>query len=387
MDNSQCIEVVEELNRRFELLEHEARSGGRGKWFVFLKKQSIIRRLDNVAPMNWQTKIISSVRVDDRVEVVMEMTIGDITRSYDGVSEDNRSKSKDGKPDVLYPLNTAKAASTDAFKRVASMFGIGLYLQDCPKIQASNESGALAIFTKWYNGSDIDKQPTSQQGAEVKWPSKKQVEWVMGQLGNENEGLSQTEILQLAGVTALDDGDGWRKYEDAPAAVAAIRAAFDAQLDNDNVDEPDNETITSNGNVVFAWKRYFIGGNGKQTYLELATVKPGNVNPDDEIPFAMARAYGRSTDFKTMIGDKLYADNGLAKYDTALKSTPWTKLKVPLGLVYEETEFYNTVTGLVKDDKGVMDDDLQEHKSSHDGLDESDYYFAPGEYDGDSIPF
>ena len=151
MDNSQRQEMVLQLGDRFDLDEHEVRKGGSGKWFVYLKNLAIIYRLDSIAPMGWQTKIMSTTRIDDRVEVVMEMTIGDITRSYDGVAEDNRRKGKDGKPDVLFPLNTAKAATTDAFKRVASMFGIGLYLQACGTIQASNDKDAFRAFAKWYN--------------------------------------------------------------------------------------------------------------------------------------------------------------------------------------------------------------------------------------------
>ena len=92
--------IVEKLNARFELAEHEVRTGGSGKWFVYLKKDAIIRRLDSVVPMGWGTKIISSLRTNDRVEVVMEMTIKDITRSYDGVAEDNRRKGKGDKPEA-----------------------------------------------------------------------------------------------------------------------------------------------------------------------------------------------------------------------------------------------------------------------------------------------
>jgi len=130
--------------------------------------------------------------------------------------------------------------------------------------------------------------------------------------------------------------------------------------------------------ATFAYVRYFIGGDGKKKYLELATSKPGN-----DVPVTIVRAYGRSTDFEIMVGD-LYGANDFQRYDDMTRSTPYRKLKHPMYLEYDKTKFYTTITGLgvidsgevaVEVDRGVMDD-------SSEG-DFGDHNIHPG----DDIPF
>ena len=362
-------EDIQALRKPFPLEFHSVREGPSNKdktkcmWFVYLDRNAIAERLDDLFPGEWEFTMTEPIERAKHFSSVGRLVIKGIVREFNGAQEiDTNSWGK--------AWDDEKGCGTDTFRRVASMWGIGAYLSKAPDAwtpkpdknnwdaQKAAKAEVLKRLGSWL--SNTRKRPASngeqvESTTEVKWPTKEQVGWVIDQFGNENEGLSQTEIFKLAKVSSFDDGDGWRKYDDAQAAVLHIQATFDAQLDNDNNDSVDG-TVTSNGsNAVFAWKRYFVGDNGKKKYLELATVKPGNVKPDDEISFVMARAYGRSTDFKTMIGT-LYDDNGLAKYETALKSTPWTKLKAPLGLVYEETKFYNTVTGMVKEE--VVEGDI-----------------------------
>ncbi len=341
--------IVEKLNARFELAEHEVRTGGSGKWFVYLKKDAIIRRLDSVVPMGWGTKIISSLRTNDRVEVVMEMTIKDITRSYDGVAEDNRRKAKDGKPEVLFPLNTAKAACTDAFKRVASMFGVGLYLQSCDTIQASNEQAASKVFEQWYN-----KQSDGWANANTIKPIFEKFRAME---------FTDGDIIDLANIIDWKDFAGWNKFASAKAAEEAIERGLDRALTEGNTTVietgiPENDEFAPapaseyDGSVdlntfvaTFTHIRYFYGDNGRQRYVELATAKPGN-----GVACVIARGYARSTEFKVMVGETWYDTNRLGDYDGKKRSTSYRKLIHELSLLYKKTEFYNTITGLGKDD-------------------------------------
>ena len=330
--------IVEKLNARFELAEHEVRTGGSGKWFVYLKKDAIIRRLDSVVPMGWGSKIISSLRTNDRVEVVMEMTIKDITRSYDGVAEDNRRKGKEGKPDTLFPLNTAKAASTDAFKRVASMFGVGLYLQSCGTIKASSEQAALKAFEQWYNRGT--GQP-HKEIAESLWPSRDTVNWVMDKFREQE--LSDKEILKLAGVKALDDGGGWRRYTGPNAAVTAMSAELD-HLVNEDAPHYDNGYVDT---------FHFMSYAGKRGNLQFSTFEPETGNDEHN---TIAVCYGGRGVITKWGGKELNEQLDLAQYDKIKGkniTSRFIKMVVPIEFYFEDdqsnSDFDFKVTGIKGD--------------------------------------
>lgn len=189
----------------------------------------------------------------------------------------------------------------------------------------------------------------------LRWAKKMAVKEIF--VGFREKGLTDNEIMGFAGVNKWNNYTQWGMYESQDDAIEHINTTWDAELNidevhtHDELDEfppdplgafdgstKDPDDAPESHNAVFHWKRYFVGDSGKKKYLELATEKPGT-----DVPPTIVRAYGRSTTFKKMIGDTLYDDNGLGRYDISEKSTPWTKLKAPLDLVWDETENYNTV--------------------------------------------
>lgn len=125
----------------FTLDEHEIREGSTSKdkkkiqWFTYIRREAIIERLDNLFFGEWESGFLNPDSPyqyhDKHVDCAMHLTIRGIRREYNG--------SQDGGG-----LNGAKGAATDAFKRVASQWGIGLYLQQSPQIWTENykdESG------------------------------------------------------------------------------------------------------------------------------------------------------------------------------------------------------------------------------------------------------
>lgn len=127
----------------FTLDEHEIREGATSKdkkkiqWFTYIRREAIIERLDNHFFGEWESGFINNQNPyqyhQNHVDCAMHLTIRGIRREYNG--------SQDGGG-----LNGAKGAATDAFKRVASQWGIGLYLQQSPQIWTENykdESGKI----------------------------------------------------------------------------------------------------------------------------------------------------------------------------------------------------------------------------------------------------
>lgn len=359
-------EDIQALREPFPVELHSVREGPANKdktkcmWFVYLDRHAIAERLDDLFPGEWDFTMTEPIKRDSHFSSVGRLAIRGIVREFNGAQEigtDNWSKAWDDE----------KGCGTDTFRRAASMWGIGAYLSKAPDTwtpkpdkknrdaQNTAKAEVLKRLETWlsntYNNDHLvsNSEQQSEQSIAIMWPSEETVAWVLDKFRKQE--LSDIEILKLAGVTAFDDGDGWRKYEDAPSAVLHIQAAFDAQLigigsdetspdpagaDDGSTDEPDN--TSESHNATFHWKRYFVGDSGGQKYLELATEKPGT-----DVPTAIVRAYGRSTTFKKMIGDTLYTDNALDKYDDKKRSQPWSKLNVPLDLVWNETGYYNTV--------------------------------------------
>lgn len=130
MDNT---ELVQLLYAPFQLHEHEIREGpakNKQQWFVYVRREAITKRLDLLFPLAWTTETISCQPNPNGFTVTLRLMIDGIGREYNG----------DGKDE--------KSAFTDAFKRVASMWGIGLYLQSTPPIW-TNGGFKTQIGTDW----------------------------------------------------------------------------------------------------------------------------------------------------------------------------------------------------------------------------------------------
>ena len=153
------IDYRHELYKRFELDEHEIREGGKAgtriQWFVYVRREAIQVRLDEFFFMNWQLTY-SNERVTDKfVTVSAALSINGVLKEYSGGSHPRGTDISE---------DTIKAAYTDAFKRAASMWGIGLYLQNTPRLMTAaypdkdwdakdaRENEAWEKFVAWYNG-------------------------------------------------------------------------------------------------------------------------------------------------------------------------------------------------------------------------------------------
>ena len=153
-----------QLYEPFDLADHEIREGPstpkKVRWFVYIRREAIQRRLDAVFPLQASigfSNPLEPYRVGKTgIECAMYIEINGVRREFNGVQEGS-------------DVNAYKGAATDALKRVASLWGMGLYLQSSPDLMTNkykDEKGnidwtkktnyeieAKRAFASWYNSS------------------------------------------------------------------------------------------------------------------------------------------------------------------------------------------------------------------------------------------
>jgi hypothetical protein len=138
------------LQRPFPAEQHMFTRG-----YVYLQEQAIMQRLNEIDPA-WSSSIVQIVHRDDQVTVHMSLTVKGVTRHNVGSSLVERGefekkvkgKVVPGVAPIIRETNEAeKGATTDALKRVARSFGIGLYILDIPTdIQKTERIEVLARY-------------------------------------------------------------------------------------------------------------------------------------------------------------------------------------------------------------------------------------------------
>lgn len=145
----------------FPIEEHNIREGSRNRaktkiqWFVYADRVAVQKRLDVLFPGEWEFNPLREHRDDKYMSVVAEIVIRGVRRGYNGGGSLNYSGD-------TFDEDTEKGAMTDTFRRVASLWGIGLYLYDGPQIwtdaypdgdwnaKRAIEADAKRQFADWY---------------------------------------------------------------------------------------------------------------------------------------------------------------------------------------------------------------------------------------------
>lgn len=115
------------LERPFLAQEIRQRDGGNGQVLDYVEGHTVIARLNEAFDGVWEFVIksfeISEVR--DEVLVVGRLTAGGVSKMQFGASTVTRSKTDNLPVSIADDL---KAAATDALKKCATLFGVGLHL-------------------------------------------------------------------------------------------------------------------------------------------------------------------------------------------------------------------------------------------------------------------
>lgn len=143
--------------------EHELRPRQDGEnwviWSVYIRREAITKRLDDMfGPFGWEFQV-----GDPLIE-------GKVVTHQGAIVINERRRDNNGGSTMGGDENAIKASLTDCFKRCASSWGIGLYLQNTPTIftnggirytegprkgktdnkkQAAAEKEARPLFEKW----------------------------------------------------------------------------------------------------------------------------------------------------------------------------------------------------------------------------------------------
>lgn len=149
---------IQALMEPFAQEEIETRQGARGKMLPYIAGENVIRRLIRACPEGFDFTIKSYTRHDYPARLVKdtgeyvdrELWVATVTVTIPGLG------SRDGVGVQVVDQGTSedmiKGAATDALKKAATVFGVGLELYDDPKPQQrpeqSNQPGPVAMITK-----------------------------------------------------------------------------------------------------------------------------------------------------------------------------------------------------------------------------------------------
>ena len=116
------------LTRAFTPQQIKTRPGQGGKSLNYIETHAVIARLNEAADFEWSFEVVKHDVLADEVIVLGKLTIDGISKMAFGGSSVTRDNS--GKEASL--ADDLKAAMSDAIKKTASLFGIGLELYGAP---------------------------------------------------------------------------------------------------------------------------------------------------------------------------------------------------------------------------------------------------------------
>lgn len=116
---------LELLNRPFSSQQIKKRKTSMGFTLEYIETHTVITRLNEVFAGQWSFKILDHKFLDDDVVVLGELTAEGVVKQQFGSCELSQ-EAEDGM--VLSMGDALKAAASDALKKAATLFGVGLHL-------------------------------------------------------------------------------------------------------------------------------------------------------------------------------------------------------------------------------------------------------------------
>jgi recombination DNA repair RAD52 pathway protein len=115
------------LERPFGPEQIKQREGNFGKMLDYIEGHAVIQRLNDAFDADWSFTIIRHdiLKETDEVIVIGQLNAGGIVKSQFGSSRITRARETG---DIISLSDDLKAAATDALKKAATLFGVGLHL-------------------------------------------------------------------------------------------------------------------------------------------------------------------------------------------------------------------------------------------------------------------
>lgn len=124
---------LETLTRPFVSSQIQSREGRGGKMNSYLETHSIITRLNEAFSGAWsfEVEVMAFPVSDAQILVKGRLTAGGVTKEQYGANEIDRRKGQSGEQGAPVSIgDDLKAAASDALKKCATLFGVGLELYE-----------------------------------------------------------------------------------------------------------------------------------------------------------------------------------------------------------------------------------------------------------------
>jgi len=125
---------LDALTRPFDPAQIRQREGRGGKMLDYLETHAVITRLNEAFSGAWSFEAVEYKTLEGEIVVRGRLTAQGITKEQFGSSDVHRHKGQDGEKGAPVSIgDDLKAAASDALKKAATLFGVGLHLYDRPQ--------------------------------------------------------------------------------------------------------------------------------------------------------------------------------------------------------------------------------------------------------------
>jgi len=152
------------LEKPFEKEQIKQRKGNFGDTIDYVEAHAVIQRLNDAFEGQWSFEVLSQENNGSQVMVLGKLTADGVSKTQFGCSSIT-TNSKTG--EIVSLGDDWKAATSDALKKSASLFGIGLHLYGADKSQPSEHTGkdsgrGMSEKSKPKGGTTITKEQLAQ---------------------------------------------------------------------------------------------------------------------------------------------------------------------------------------------------------------------------------
>ena len=148
------------LEKPFEKEQIKQRKGNFGDTIDYVETHTVIQRLNDAFEGQWSFEILSQETTAGEVIVLGKLTVEGISKTQFGSNKITTSK----QGEVISMGDDWKAAGSDALKKSASLFGIGLHLYGADKKDQPSEHTGKGMSEKSQpkGGTAITKEQLAQ---------------------------------------------------------------------------------------------------------------------------------------------------------------------------------------------------------------------------------
>jgi len=125
---------LDALTRPFTPEQIRQREGRGGKMLDYLETHAVITRLNEAFAGAWSFEVVDYKTMEGEIVVHGKLTAGGQVKAQFGSADIHRLKGQDGERGAPVSIgDDLKAAASDALKKCATLFGVGLHLYDKPQ--------------------------------------------------------------------------------------------------------------------------------------------------------------------------------------------------------------------------------------------------------------